>query len=114
MFHKGKLLVFAGSFIIALYGISAAFYGKAVAGGMKPIKSCRVFVDVFNRVKSDYVEAPNMNTVQEGAMRGLIDALDPYCSFLSKEQYDSLQKRKASGNAGVGIVLSKRSDVIMS
>ena len=69
-------------------------------------------MDVFNRVKSDYVEAPNMNTVQEGAMRGLIDALDPYCSFLSKEQYDDLQKRKATGNAGVGIVLSKRSDVI--
>jgi carboxyl-terminal processing protease len=45
-------------------------------------------------------------------MRGLIDALDPYCSFLSREQYDSLQKRKASGNAGLGIVLSKRADVI--
>ena len=45
-------------------------------------------------------------------MRGLIDALDPYCSFLSKEQYEALQKRKESGNAGLGIILSKRSDVI--
>ena len=45
-------------------------------------------------------------------MRGLIDALDPYCSFLSKEQYDAIQKRKENGSAGVGIVLSKRSNVI--
>jgi hypothetical protein len=30
-FHKVKVLVFAASFLIALYGISAAFYGKVVA-----------------------------------------------------------------------------------
>lgn len=110
-FHKGKLLVFVASFLIALYGISAAFYGKVVAKD-EAYKELSVFMEVLRKVSDDYVEAPNMNSVQEGAMRGLVDALDPYCSFLSKEQYEALQKRKASGNAGLGIVLSKRSDVI--
>jgi carboxyl-terminal processing protease len=41
-----------------------------------------------------------------------MDALDPYSSFFSKEQYDALQKRRAEGVAGVGIVLSKRSDIV--
>lgn len=111
MFHKGKLLVFVGSFLIALYGISAAFYGKVVAQN-DAYKELSVFMDVLKRVSEDYVEVPKMENVQEGAMRGLIDALDPYSSFLSKEQYDEMQKRKASGNAGTGMVLSKRSDVI--
>jgi len=111
MFHKGKLLVFIGSFLITLYGLSAAFYGKVVAKD-EAYKELSVFVDVYNRVRNDYVEPPNMSVVQEGAMRGLIDALDPYSGFLSKEQYEALQKRKASGNAGIGVVLSKRSDVI--
>ncbi len=110
-FHKGKVLVFVASFLIALYGISAAYYGKVVAKD-DAYKELTVFMDVLRRVSDDYVEAPNMNSVQEGAMRGLIDALDPYCSFLSKEQYEALQKRKANGNAGLGIVLSKRSEVI--
>lgn len=110
-FHKGKLLVFAASFLIALYGISAAFYGKVVAKD-DAYKELSVFMEVLRKVSDDYVEAPNMDSVQEGAMRGLIDALDPYCSFLSKSQYEALQKRKAAGNAGLGIVLSKRSDVI--
>ena len=110
-FHKGKVLVFVGSFLIALYGISAAYYGKVVAKD-DAYKELTVFMDVLKRVSDDYVEVPNMNNVQEGAMRGLIDALDPYCSFLSKEQYEALQKRKANGNAGLGIVLSKRSEVI--
>jgi len=110
-FHKGKLLVFVASFLIALYGISAAFYGKVVAKD-EAYKELSVFMEVLHKVSDEYVEAPNMNGVQEGAMRGLIDALDPYCSFLSKEQYEALQKRKAGGDAGLGIILSKRSDVI--
>jgi carboxyl-terminal processing protease len=111
MFHKGKLLVFLGSFLIVLYGVTAAFYGK-VAAKDDAYKELSVFMDVLKRVKDDYVETPNMDKVQEGAMRGLVDALDPYSSFLSKEQYDALQKRKAEGTAGVGIVLSKRSEII--
>jgi len=111
MIHKGKLLVFSVSFLIALYGFSALFYGKVVAKD-EAYKELSVFMDVLQRVTDDYVEEPNMNNVQDGAMRGLIDALDPYCSFLSKEQYEALQKRKASGNAGIGVALSKKSEVI--
>lgn len=111
MFHKGKLLVFALSFFIALYGFSALFYGKVVAKD-EAYEELAVFIDVLKRVTDDYVEVPNMNKVQDGAMRGLIDALDPYCSFLSQEQYEALQKRKASGTAGIGVVLSKKSDVV--
>jgi carboxyl-terminal processing protease len=69
-------------------------------------------MDVLNRIADDYVEVPDMDKVQEGAMRGLIDALDPYSTFLPREQYEALQKRKASGTASAGMVLSKRSDVI--
>jgi carboxyl-terminal processing protease len=111
MNHKSKILVFLLSFLIVLYGISAAFYGKVVAKD-DAYKELSVFMDVLKRINEDYVETPDMNKVQEGAMRGLVDALDPYCSFLTKEQYDALQKRAANGSASVGIIISKRSDVI--
>jgi carboxyl-terminal processing protease len=111
MFHKGKLLIFLGSLLIVLYGMSALFYGKVVAKD-DAYKELSVFMDVLKKINDDYVEAPNMKNVQEGAMRGLIDALDPYCSYLSKEQYEQIQKHKAEGKAGVGMVLSKRSDVV--
>jgi carboxyl-terminal processing protease len=105
------MLVFVASFLIALYGISAAFYGKVVAKD-EAYKELSVFMEVLRKVRDEYVEVPNMSNVEEGAMRGLIDALDPYCSFLSKKQYEDLQKRQASGTAGLGMVLSKRSDVV--
>ena len=50
--------------------------------------------------------------MQEGAFRGLIDALDPYSSFLSKEQVQALEKRKAGSTAGLGMIVSKRADVL--
>ncbi|MBN2243747.1 MAG: PDZ domain-containing protein [Acidobacteria bacterium] len=111
MFHKGKILVFLGSLVIVLYGVSAAFYGKVVAKD-EAYKEISVFIDVLNRIADDYVEEPDMTKVQDGAMRGLIGALDPYCSFLSGEEYESLEQRRASGRAGAGMVLSKRSDAI--
>ena len=77
MSHKGKVLVFLGSFLIAVYGLTAAFYGKVVAQD-DAYRELRVFMEVLDRINDDYVEVPNMNAVQDGAMRGLIDALDPY------------------------------------
>jgi carboxyl-terminal processing protease len=111
MLQRYKLLVFLGSILIVLYGLSARFYGKVVAED-EAYKELSVFMDVLKKINDDYVEAPDMNNVQEGAMRGLINALDPYSSFLSKEQYEELQKRNHNGEAATGIILSKRSDVI--
>ena len=42
----------------------------------------------------------------------LIGALDPYCSFLPRDRYEALEKRRNSGIAGAGMILSKRSDAI--
>jgi carboxyl-terminal processing protease len=106
--NKGKLLVFLGSFLIVVYGVSAAFYAR----DDDAYKELSVFINALKRIDTDYVETPDMNRVQEGAMRGLLDALDPYSSFLTKEQYSAFLKRKEDGKAGVGLVLSKRADVV--
>ncbi|NLV31002.1 MAG: PDZ domain-containing protein [Acidobacteria bacterium] len=106
MFHKGKLLIFLVSFLIVLYGASAAFFGK------EAYKELSVFMKVLDRVRDEYVEVPDMNEVQEGAMRGMMDALDPYCGFLTRQQYEDLERRRALGTAGAGVVLSRKSDVV--
>ena len=111
MHHKGKLLVFFCSLVIALYGISARFYGKEL-GSNEAYKELSVFMDVLNKINKEYVETPDMSRVQEGAMRGLMEALDPYSSYLSKDSLQEIEKRKAAGNAGVGMVLSKRGEVV--
>jgi carboxyl-terminal processing protease len=111
MLHRGKLLVFLISTLVALYGISAAFYGKVIAKD-DAYKELSVLMDSLDKINRDYVEVPDMDKVQEGAMRGLIDALDPYSSFLTKEQFAEIEKHKAAP-ASIGAIISKRGDVIV-
>ncbi|MDR1728834.1 MAG: PDZ domain-containing protein [Acidobacteriota bacterium] len=106
MFRKGKILLLVISVGIVLYGASAVFFGKDA------YKELAVFMEVIQKIRDEYVEVPDMGKVQEGAMRGLIGALDPYCSFLTREQYEELQKRGEDATAGAGMVLSTRADVV--
>jgi carboxyl-terminal processing protease len=111
MLRKTKVAVFFCSLLIVLYAVAAAFYPKGIARGDEAYPALTVFMEALRRVNSDYVEAPDMNKVQEGAMRGLIEALDPYSTFLTKEQVQALDKSKEK-SADVGLVLSKRADII--
>jgi carboxyl-terminal processing protease len=111
MIHKGKVAVFFGTAVLVLYGVSATFYGKVVAKD-EAYRELTVFMDALRKINEDYVEAPDMSKVQIGAMRGLLDALDPYSSFLSKSDFEAMQKRKNTGAAGVGMIISKRADVV--
>ena len=104
MQHKGKVLVFLFTALIILYGVSAAFWDTTYT-------ALDVFMNALHHVDEYYVEPPDLNKVQQGAMRGLIEALDPYSAFLTKEQIQALDSRKDK-TADVGVVLSKRANII--
>ena len=55
------------------YGIAAAFYGRIAQDEAYPALS--VFMQALDKIHEDYVQAPDMSKVQEGAMRGLVGAL---------------------------------------
>src|SRR5579871_583791 len=67
-----------------------------------------VYTEVLSRIKSDYVEEPNMRSVTLGAVNGLLEAIDPYASYLNADQYKQWLKSKDQKKADVGLVLSKK------
>jgi carboxyl-terminal processing protease len=111
MLQKGKILVIIFSAVIILYGGAAAFYEK-VAAKDETYPAINVFMDALRYVHRDYVEAPDMNKVQEGAMRGMIDALDPYSTYLTKSQVQALEDSSKDRTADIGLVLSKRASIL--
>ncbi len=111
MLQKSKIAVFVCSLVIVLYAMAAFFYPKVVARGNEAYPALNVFMDALRQVNSNYVETPDMSKVQQGAMRGLIEALDPYSTYLTKEQAQALDSHK-DGTGDVGLVLSKRASVI--
>ncbi|MBK5290861.1 MAG: carboxyl-terminal protease [Acidobacteriia bacterium] len=67
-----------------------------------------VFAEVISRIKSDYVEEPEMKNVTLGALNGMLESLDPYASYLSPDQYKQYLKSKETKKANVGLLLSRR------
>jgi carboxyl-terminal processing protease len=67
-----------------------------------------VYADVLQRIKTDYVEEPNLQSVTLGALNGLLESLDPFASYLSAEQYKEYLKNKDAAHGRVGLILSKR------
>src|SRR5437016_8181668 len=71
-------------------------------------KHIGVFSDVVSRIKSEYVEEPDMKSVTLGALNGMLEAIDPFASYLNAEQYKDYLKNKDLKRADVGLILSKK------
>jgi carboxyl-terminal processing protease len=85
--------------------------GAAMGNGADPEEPYRhlgVFSEVLSRIKSDYVEEPDVKNVAVGALNGLLESLDPYASYLNADQYKQWLNSKDNQKAGVGLVLSKK------
>ncbi len=90
---------------------AAMLVGQVIGRASNPEDAYRhlaVFTDVLSRIKSEYVEEPDMKNVTIGAVNGLLEAVDPYASYLNADQYKQYLKQKDLKKASVGLVLSKR------
>ncbi len=86
--------------------------GSVIGRGASPddtLKHIGVFSDVVAHIKSEYVEEPDMKSVTLGALNGLLEAVDPFASYLNAEQYKDYLQSKGVHRADVGLLLSKKS-----
>lgn len=68
----------------------------------------RVYTQVLERIKTDYVEKPNMNNVTLGAINGLLESVDPFASYLNPDQFREYEKVHGHAKGDVGLILAKR------
>jgi carboxyl-terminal processing protease len=71
-------------------------------------KHLAVYSEVLSRIKSEYVEEPDMGSVTLGAMNGLLESIDPYASYLNPEQYKEYLKNFDTYRGDLGMVLAKK------
>lgn len=70
-------------------------------------KQINVYSEVLRHIQTDYVVEPNIGSVTNGALRGLLESLDADSSYLTPEEY-KIYKADKGGRAQVGINVSKR------
>ncbi len=64
------------------------------------------FLDVFNRVKADYVDKVDDKTLIKGAIAGMLAALDPHSSYVDALDFDNLKIQTEGNYGGLGLTVS--------
>jgi carboxyl-terminal processing protease len=90
------------------YVVVGGLLGKSETSSEKTYRDLGVYSEVLNRIKQEYVTDPDLKKVTDGAIRGLLESLDPYSTYLTPEQYQDYLQHPDPGPADVGIFISKR------
>ncbi|MDF7777770.1 S41 family peptidase [Sphingomonas sp. AOB5] len=75
-------------------------------------RELEVFMEVFNRVKSEYVEKVDDKTLVNGAIQGMLSALDPHSSFADGLDFDNLKIQTDGNYGGLGLVVTMQDGAV--
>lgn len=109
MTNRIRYLLLSVSSLLVFYVVVGGVLGKGDSSSEKTYRDLGVYTEVLSRIKSDYVTQPDLKNVTGGAIRGLLEALDPYSTYFTPQEYKEYLEHPSRGPAGVGIFLSKKS-----
>jgi carboxyl-terminal processing protease len=72
----------------------------------------RIFTTVFARIKSTFVEPVGNKKLIEGAISGMVAALDPHSAYLSAEEYQALKESSSGKFGGLGFEVSMENGLV--
>jgi carboxyl-terminal processing protease len=64
------------------------------------------FMNVFERVRAEYVEKVDDKTLIKGAINGMLSSLDPHSSFLDATDFQSMKAQTDGNYGGLGLTVS--------
>ncbi len=101
---------------ILVISVLSTFLGVAVVSGAavalpkkySPYHKLNIFTRVLSYVENNYVENVDQDELIYGAIRGMLETLDPHTSFLKPDQYREMKIDTSGQFGGVGIEVEMR------
>ena len=97
------VVLLTGAFAMGLSSASPGGSDETVPDSSLPLQDLRAFAEVFGRMKKDYVENVDDQTLIDHAIRGMLAGLDPHSTYLSPDEYKDLQEGTSGEFGGLGI-----------
>ena len=76
------------------------------AADVDTYKELETFMDVFERVRLNYVEPVDDHTLIKGAIDGMLAALDPHSAYVEATEYSTLRSTTDGNYGGLGLSVS--------
>jgi carboxyl-terminal processing protease len=99
--------VAASAALIALVPLAAS-----VTAADRSDVSPNLFSEVFEQVRQNYVEAVTDKQLVEGAIKGMLGALDPHSSYMDAKEYREMQVQTRGEFAGLGMQVTMENGLV--
>ena len=102
-----KALLLTASVAVVLFTVVGGLRVRA-SNDDGAYRQLGVFSEVLSRIRTEYVEEPNIPQVTDGALHGLLESLDANSSYLTPDEYKDYLKHQTESKGHVGATISKR------
>ena len=79
----------------------------ANAAAADTYRNLNLFGDVFEKIRTDYVEKPDEEKLVEAAINGMLASLDPHSSYMDAKSYRDMQVQTRGEFGGLGIEVTQ-------
>ncbi|MFQ5850732.1 MAG: S41 family peptidase [Candidatus Binatia bacterium] len=107
---------FLVALLVVCLGVGLFLSGKAVtdvlAIARSEYESLETFTNILAIVRKNYVDDVNTKDLMMGAIKGMLNSLDPHSAYLTPDLYKELQTETQGRFGGLGIEITIRSGVL--
>jgi carboxyl-terminal processing protease len=105
---KIKAAILISSAAVLLFTLLGGVNGVRASSKDGAYPQLQVYSEVLSRVRSEYVEEPNIPVVTDGALHGLLESLDANSSYLTPSEFKDYKAHKTEARGEIGAAVSKR------
>ena len=112
--RAGVLKIASMVFVVFLIGV---FVGsgqsqKVSALSNSMYEDLKVFTDVIGYIQKDYVEETKSKDLIHGAIKGMLETLDPHSAFMPPNMYKEMQEETKGRFEGLGIEITIKDGIL--
>ena len=96
--------------VIKIYLASSA--GMVFANQQDVYKQLNLFGEVYERVRSEYVEEIKDKDLIEAAINGMLQSLDPHSSYLNADNFEEMKVQTKGEFGGLGIEVTMENGLV--
>jgi carboxyl-terminal processing protease len=85
---------------------------SAIAAASDTYRQLNLFGDVFEKIRTDYVEKPDEGKLIETAINGMLTGLDPHSSYMDAKSFRDMQVQTRGEFGGLGIEVTMEEGLI--
>ena len=108
--HERKWLY--SFFILFFIIIGFMGFGNRIVCGKESYEELKVFSEILSKVQNNYVEDSEIKDLVHGAIKGMLQTLDPHISFMTPDMYKEMQVDTRGKFEGIGIEITIRDGVL--